>query len=460
MAKSILVIDGDYEATRTISTALETEGYFVYAASSADVALTMAKRVRPALIILNLMVKGAGGLEFINRLRSLEQARNMPILMLMEGEKEYDPRYREKYGIVNFILKPVDIFELVSKCKASVEDIPEHEEVFSPAPARPVSLPGQAADNTGGLEKNPAAEAETAGEAKNPGLAENGPPDEDGNLRGEESGGKNITEVFPPAGETAVLSGEESEEMPERDGEEQSGLRQSFFYGKKKKSGGKKVAAIAGLLFLGVAAAFGVFMFMSHGRGNTANNETIQAKDVENAPVIVQDTPPPVSNQPAADVQAQGTAPAQPAPVQPAGQPVSAPEQPVSAMKQAAAAPAGPAPALSAPKAPPPQKTVASKGEEARPVKKNGQAGHLAKASSRHGKFSSVQVGIFSAKGNAEKLVKKLKARGVKAFTEAAKKNGKTEYRVLAGKFSKPEEARVLAIKLRKLGYSAFFYKE
>ncbi|MDA8389065.1 MAG: SPOR domain-containing protein [Nitrospiraceae bacterium] len=123
MTKNVLVIEKEFDAARQIAKALEAEGYFVFTASSAEAGLVMARRVKPSLIFLDLPVKDAGGIEFLNRLRAVEFLRKVPILLLIEKEQEYEPGLRDLYGIVNFVRTPVNDAEVIAKSKATLEGI-------------------------------------------------------------------------------------------------------------------------------------------------------------------------------------------------------------------------------------------------------------------------------------------------------------------------------------------------
>jgi CheY-like chemotaxis protein len=99
MPENVLIIDNDQEASNAIAGALESEGFLVFTASRAETGLLMAKRIRPALLFLNLSV--AGGIEFAKKLKAVETLKEVPFVLLLEGDAEYDPGYATMYGIMN-----------------------------------------------------------------------------------------------------------------------------------------------------------------------------------------------------------------------------------------------------------------------------------------------------------------------------------------------------------------------
>ncbi len=124
MSKNVLVIERDFETSRQIAKALEGEGYFVFTASGAEAGLVMARRVKPSLLFLNLEMRDAGGAEFLKKLRALDFLHNVPILLLTGKQEEYDARYADVYGIVNFVSVPLNETEIIAKSRASLEQIP------------------------------------------------------------------------------------------------------------------------------------------------------------------------------------------------------------------------------------------------------------------------------------------------------------------------------------------------
>ena len=122
MPENVLVIEKQFDAARQIAKALEAEGFFVFTASSAEAGLVMARRVRPSLILLDLPVGDAVGMEFMGRLRAMEHLRAVPVLVLAAGDEQYEPRLRDLYGIAGFIQTPLDDNEITAKSRAALEE--------------------------------------------------------------------------------------------------------------------------------------------------------------------------------------------------------------------------------------------------------------------------------------------------------------------------------------------------
>ena len=115
--KTILIIDTDTETIQKIMSTLESEGYLVFSASSKEVSITMANKVKPSLIFINVGLSGASGLEICKTIHDAEALGSVPIVMITPHGGAIDPRYTSLYGIVDFLKKPFTPEELISKAE-------------------------------------------------------------------------------------------------------------------------------------------------------------------------------------------------------------------------------------------------------------------------------------------------------------------------------------------------------
>lgn len=116
-AKTIIVIDTDKETLKKVMSTLESEGYLVFAASSKDVSITTANKVKPSLIFINIGMIGISGLEICKAIHGTETLENVPIVIITPHGGTIDPRYTSLYGIVDSLKKPFTSEELISKTK-------------------------------------------------------------------------------------------------------------------------------------------------------------------------------------------------------------------------------------------------------------------------------------------------------------------------------------------------------
>ncbi len=114
MAK-VLVVDDEPSLVSTIGYNLRREGHEVLTASDGVLALEVAKRERPDLIVLDLMLPGVDGLEITRRVR---QAKITPILMLTAKSTELDRVLGLELGADDYLTKPFSIRELQARVGA------------------------------------------------------------------------------------------------------------------------------------------------------------------------------------------------------------------------------------------------------------------------------------------------------------------------------------------------------
>jgi DNA-binding response OmpR family regulator len=79
---TILIVDDDEGVTETFSRMLKLEGYNVRTAMSAEKGLRDAEEIRPDAIILDLRMPLVDGLDFLRRLRAVDQQRHTPVAIV------------------------------------------------------------------------------------------------------------------------------------------------------------------------------------------------------------------------------------------------------------------------------------------------------------------------------------------------------------------------------------------
>lgn len=113
-ANTILVVDDDPDIVETTKAILESAGYVVETASNGTEGLAKARALRPALMVLDVMMdKETEGFHVAYALKSEVATRNMPIIVLTNVAKKsgfkFSPGTDEEYLPVDaFVEKPLD----------------------------------------------------------------------------------------------------------------------------------------------------------------------------------------------------------------------------------------------------------------------------------------------------------------------------------------------------------------
>jgi two-component system phosphate regulon response regulator PhoB len=80
--KKILVVDDELDMRTFIVTLLETSGYRPIVATNGEEGIAKAREHKPAVIILDVMMPKEGGVQMYRELKTDEQLKSIPVIML------------------------------------------------------------------------------------------------------------------------------------------------------------------------------------------------------------------------------------------------------------------------------------------------------------------------------------------------------------------------------------------
>jgi DNA-binding response OmpR family regulator len=112
---TILVVEDDSALREFLCTALAEE-FDVECAVSGEEALELAQRVRPDVVLLDVMLPGVNGLDVVRRIRSDPALSGIPVLV-MTAFSEIEAGEAEAAGASRFLAKPFDLHELTAAVK-------------------------------------------------------------------------------------------------------------------------------------------------------------------------------------------------------------------------------------------------------------------------------------------------------------------------------------------------------
>jgi DNA-binding response OmpR family regulator len=115
MPQVILVVDDEPKVARLARDYLERNGFRVLIAADGQSALAMARREKPDLVILDLMLPQIDGREVC---RILRRESDVPIIMLTALSEEIDQVTGLEIGADDFITKPFSVRALVARVQA------------------------------------------------------------------------------------------------------------------------------------------------------------------------------------------------------------------------------------------------------------------------------------------------------------------------------------------------------
>src|SRR4051812_25989131 len=127
----VLVIEDDVQIRRFLRTALTVEHYRFREASTALEGITSATEAPPQVILLDLGLPDADGIEVIRRVR--QKDRDLPIIVLSVRSNERDKIAALDAGADDFVNKPFAVGELLARLRAALRRIAHTEGHTSPS---------------------------------------------------------------------------------------------------------------------------------------------------------------------------------------------------------------------------------------------------------------------------------------------------------------------------------------
>jgi DNA-binding response OmpR family regulator len=113
--KKIVVIDDDPSVQEVVRAYLERDGYLVFVAGTAGAGLELAGRIKPGLIVLDLMLPDRAGEDVAREIRGRS---DVPILMLTAKASEDERVGGLALGADDYLTKPFSPRELVARVRA------------------------------------------------------------------------------------------------------------------------------------------------------------------------------------------------------------------------------------------------------------------------------------------------------------------------------------------------------
>ena len=114
----ILLVDDEPDILEIVEYNLKNEGYKVYTASSGIEGVSLAKEVKPDLILLDVMMPEMDGIEACDQIRKIPSLEHTIIAFLTARGEDYSQVAGFEAGADDYITKPVKPKVLTSRLKA------------------------------------------------------------------------------------------------------------------------------------------------------------------------------------------------------------------------------------------------------------------------------------------------------------------------------------------------------
>ena len=128
MSARILVVDDEADLRRVLSFNLTSEGFVVEALATGQEGLDAIAKERPACVILDVMLPDISGTDVCKAIRAMQNASDIPVLMLTARGNEADRLLGFEVGADDYVLKPFSVREVVMRVRALLRRSQERDQ--------------------------------------------------------------------------------------------------------------------------------------------------------------------------------------------------------------------------------------------------------------------------------------------------------------------------------------------
>jgi twitching motility two-component system response regulator PilH len=116
--KKILLVDDSPTERHTINEILVKGGYQVVMSENGENGVAKAKSDKPDLVVMDVVMPGMNGFQACRAITSDEATKHIPVILCTTKNQETDKVWGARQGAKDYICKPVDPKELLSKIAA------------------------------------------------------------------------------------------------------------------------------------------------------------------------------------------------------------------------------------------------------------------------------------------------------------------------------------------------------
>ncbi len=111
--KTILLADDDADMRLLVYATLDDPAYRVIEAEDGLMALELARKERPDLLVLDWMMPGMSGIDVARTLRQEPPTAHLPIILLTANGQQQDQEQGRAVGVSAYLVKPFSPLELL-----------------------------------------------------------------------------------------------------------------------------------------------------------------------------------------------------------------------------------------------------------------------------------------------------------------------------------------------------------
>ena len=113
MAVDILIAEDEPSILESLDFILRRAGWSIESVTDGEAALTVLRRLKPRVVVLDVMLPKRSGFEVLKQIRADAATRDLPVLILTAKGQVQDRRTAEELGADSFVTKPYANAEVV-----------------------------------------------------------------------------------------------------------------------------------------------------------------------------------------------------------------------------------------------------------------------------------------------------------------------------------------------------------
>ena len=145
----IMIVEDDENIAELISASVKTIGHEAQTVGSASALFSLLPKLRPDLILLDIMLPDLSGLDILRKLKANAATQDIPVIFLTAKGSEADKVTGLELGAEDYITKPFGVLELLARIKTALrrtaprQDIARAKDLTIDFASREVSLAGE-----------------------------------------------------------------------------------------------------------------------------------------------------------------------------------------------------------------------------------------------------------------------------------------------------------------------------
>jgi len=116
----ILIIEDDPEIQELLEHSMSREGWKILQAKTGEDGMKILKSKKVNCILLDIMLPGMDGLKVLNKIKGIEQCRNVPVIMTTARGEESDIVTGLELGADDYVVKPYSPKVLIARVRAAL----------------------------------------------------------------------------------------------------------------------------------------------------------------------------------------------------------------------------------------------------------------------------------------------------------------------------------------------------